>query len=725
MLISIRDFAVNYDNRQIAVINGDNKVRIWSTDNFELLHEIDVEASRVDLFPCGEKLLTVDFDDIAVVWDLKKGKQIVKANIAKMTKSDYLFFRKIAVSRKSGNILFYTGLFIAIFDEKIKKKLVYYNNEPDSQSYKYHEKSERMAYLAYGLDDKKKLLVFDVGSGSLILEKEINDGYVSDFCFSKDGEKLFYNISKPLFEEDEEGNIFNTGTTNRINTINLCDSTIETGFEYERVRNESIEKIIAHEEDKSIAVLTNLRLLSVSNNSEKVVEILKIPKGIEYHNMGYYEPSNSLVLFYGEPCTEKSNLQNSAYDSKVLLISDYDHEIKELPYGDFKTASGDCDGAMSFSENAGQFLISQRSTLEVWNPEKWELITRFYQHKTAKYLTPNEYFRGACKPSHFSSWIEDSAISRDGKYIAACGDSTGLSPAHVYEKDGTPFSVLESKINMRAERLEFSNTGSLIAVDYEDFGLSLNDVQTGKHIHLFTDHNIEYTSHSFSQSKQTIKFSNDDSLIAAGFNEGSVWIWNCKTGELVNSLCAVGDDDGKVVFEEFDKVPPRADIEDEDLAEIRSLEWSYDNKILYIGTDSGLYIWNLETHEITHRDLGEIHNISVWNNPENHEEFKMAVYDDDKSCVKILDSAYSEMFVIEELNNKVEVFLAFSNDGTYLQTPVERVLLRTLKVIEGKNLVSYVEGVGWDGSSDTISAVEYEKYEDHSKLSAHDISFDS
>ena len=226
----------------------------------------------------------------------------------------------------------------------------------------------------------------------------------------------------------------------------------------------------------------------------------------------------------------------------------------------------------------------------------------------------------------------------------------------------------------------------------------------GQLIHFFKEHTT--VNHNLSLEQQTIKFSRNNRFLAVAYDKGSVWVWDCQTGQLKSSLWSMSrTSDKKVLWEVYDKDSITNSNEDRLKLEIESLLWLADNKTLLVGTKAGLYSWNFESDKCAFVCSGNIEGLGLWQNPADSEAYYLAVFDEKEAEIRVYNQTQAQIGIIRDIDECECGWLAFSRDGNLLQTIEYRYDWRKGEVIEGRDFVDLEKDMWWDGTSNTALAV--------------------
>jgi len=370
-------------------------------------------------------------------------------------------------------------------------------------------------------------------------------------------------------------------------------------------------------------------------------------------------------------------------------------------------------------------LVLHNCSAELWDTKTWMMHYRLSVNSSAEQLDIEHVFQKNTPDYHYGSRIEDVKFSPDGKTFAVSGDSIGSASAALYDVNGQALRPLQTYVDGRAERVFFSHDSKQIVVDYKGDGLTLVCTETGKFIRHLTQHSI--AKHDFSQSHQTVVFNKDNQRLLAGFDEGSVWLWQLDSGVLEHGLCAVAltgdEDDREIEWQFFDQTPASHNVRrrDDDLIEIRALAWTGDESSVLIGTETGLYFWDLTAQSVQRICDGEISLIAVMpmqdgqNEQDRLSSIQYAVYDYDANNVLLLDGSFTHKRSIERVRlwtTDCNVF-QFANDGRFIQCNEYRYRLDGSEIGEAE---SDCDRSGrshwWDGVSDKCMAISYSSMEE-------------
>ena len=116
------NIAWTYDSAKFAVANFDEGVNIYSTENSQIIHELNgqhtTDVSCIAFSPDGQNILSGDKNGLLIIWDAESGQLVKKINFSsEITGCGFnTQNQKFAASTKEGNVSTYTssGSYFAI-----------------------------------------------------------------------------------------------------------------------------------------------------------------------------------------------------------------------------------------------------------------------------------------------------------------------------------------------------------------------------------------------------------------------------------------------------------------------------------------------------------------------------------------------------------------------------------------------------------------------------------
>lgn len=380
----------------------------------------------------------------------------------------------------------------------------------------------------------------------------------------------------------------------------------------------------------------------------------------------------------------------------------------------------------SDADNPGSELVAKEFE-EINLLKKKDPDFPIFQNVSEQDFTSHDLFRLCYHPFHFRNGIEDIKISPNGQMIGVVGDERDISSALLYQIDGRPLRPLETNMgDRRAHRLAFSSTSRYVVVDYHDV-LTVLETSTGKLLHQLKDHSV--FGDDFSLEDLGMQFSPDDRYLAAGFNEGTVWIWDIHSGVLqfAQGASLVGKDtplqwrafNASNISEEPNEKPWETEqgrkFYDDELIKIDVFCWLNHTSLL-IGNSTGLYHWDLEQNQINFLFPGEILGIAIWINPEDNSKYFLAVWDvssksrENNGYIKIFDEKWKEVRSIKLDYYGHSGWLSFSPDGKMLQTLYARHEWKKKRTMKESEYIGVISDMWWDGVSNSTLSVGKFKY---------------
>ena len=194
--------------------------------------------------------------------------------------------------------------------------------------------------------------------------------------------------------------------------------------------------------------------------------------------------------------------------------------------------------------------------------------------------------------------------------------------------------------------IEFSPDGSQIAVA-SSVGIWLYDVHTGKELTLLPGHREGFSTSVFSGfggtlTINTLAFSPDGKLLASASEDGTIWLWELNTENLMttlieheagvdelligwdykiglafspnSTLLASGGMDGQVMISEVGTNPNPLIFKERHAWRVKVLVFSPDGKHLVSGSrDNSIRLWDVQTHTafaILNGHVGEVDDLA-------------------------------------------------------------------------------------------------------------------
>ena len=109
------NIAWTYDSSKFAVANFDQGVNIYSTENSQIIHELNgqhsIDVSCIAFSPDSQNILTGDKDGLLIIWDAENGQLVKEINFAsEITGCGFnTQNQKFAVSTVEGNVSSFTS----------------------------------------------------------------------------------------------------------------------------------------------------------------------------------------------------------------------------------------------------------------------------------------------------------------------------------------------------------------------------------------------------------------------------------------------------------------------------------------------------------------------------------------------------------------------------------------------------------------------------------------
>lgn len=194
------------------------------------------------------------------------------------------------------------------------------------------------------------------------------------------------------------------------------------------------------------------------------------------------------------------------------------------------------------------------------------------------------------------------ALSPEGRRVLSYGDVFNLDSKtttrlqnpdpqwmNVQSRDPQSTNVSTATIPIRFNQVEFSNAGALIAVSRQDGSLYLFDSTTGQVVHTLRQGINTVPPGGRPCNVISMQFSPDGGVLASGEMNGDVNLWSTSTGDLLGTLPSP---DNEVCDQSRQQLPTPDSL-------VRGLGFSQDGKLLASIDGFGiLRLWNVGSHSV-------------------------------------------------------------------------------------------------------------------------------
>ncbi len=712
----IRQALPDVSRNRLVTLNQNSTINIWCLEPLEFIRQIKQEGDIIALH--GDKLLVADYDAVVSLWDLDTGKKLAQQRLQQSAEDYELRVQHMAVSSVNGNIFIDASWFTVIFDASLDQEI--YRTDKHLDSFVHLPKTDRVVQRDH---EASALLLFDLAQAKVINSLDL---VTNHFVANEAGDKLLCSVCEGIRETSGDKHSPFIATHLQLVEWDLQSNEVRCGEQLKLKRWSGVELLSYSGSDGAISAVISeenstrtLYQFDSLNRSPRVVHTFSEEQ--ELVGMCYHEEGNALIFYVNQ------DLLSNCNSMRCPTLYRFDLQAQQLLPLDYQGNSpfpGDAASINYLSvplRNAERWLLVMHNcSAELWDSKTWQMHYRMSANTSIEQLDINQIFQNITSDFSYSSWICDVKFSPDGKTFAVSGDSMGLSSAALYKVNGQALRPLQTYINGRAERVFFSHDSKQILIDYKGDGFALVSTETGRFLRHLTQHSI--AGHDFSQSHQTVVFSEDNRRLLAGFDEGSVWLWDLESGVLEQGLCAValtGDEDEREIeWQIFDQAPVDHNIpmRHDDLIEIHTLAWTQDESAILIGTEAGLYCWDLVKQSVRRICDGEIYQIAV--RPAQDEQIGLdrksrvqyAVYDNDTNDVLLLDREFTHLSSIEDVRlweTESNVF-RFAVDGSFIQCNEYRYRLDGSEICEAESDSNRSAcSHWWDGVSDKCLAIAY------------------
>lgn len=718
----IRQALPDVSRNRLVTLNQNNTINIWRLESLAFIRQIKQEGNIIALH--GDKLLVADYDAVVSLWDLNTGKKLTQRGLQQSPEDYELRINNMAVSAVNGNIFIDSSWFSVIFDASLSQEI--YRTEKPLDGFVHLPKNDLVVQQEH--DEATELLVFDLGKAKIVNRLALA---ASHFVANEAEDTLLCSVGEGIRETPEDEHSPFVATQLQLVEWNLHSNEVHHSELLKLKRWSGVEQLSYSGKDGAIsAVISEAHSTRTLYMFDSLVSparaVHTFPEAHQLVDMVYNAEADALIFYVNQELLSNCNsLQRPALYRFDLQAQ----QLLPLDYLDNPPHPGDAASinylSVPLRSAESRLLVLHNCTAELWDTKTWRMRYRVSANASAEQLDIEHIFQHVTPDYHYGSWICDVKFSPNGKTFAVSGDSMGLASAALYNVSGKALRPLQTYIDGRAERVFFSHDSKQILVDYKSDGFALVCTETGQFIRHLTHHSI--AGHDFSQSHQTAVFSKNNQRLLAGFDEGSVWLWQLDRGVLEHGLCAVAltgdEDDREIEWQVFDQTPASHNIRmrDDDLIEIKTLAWTTDESAVLIGTETGLYCWDLAAQSVRRICDGEIYLIAVMpglggQKDQDHNEqdrlssIQYAVYDNDADDVLLLDGSFTHKRSVEDVRfweTDCNVF-QFAQNGSFIQCNEYRYRLDGSEIGEAESDSDHSgSSHWWDGVSDKCLAISY------------------
>jgi len=488
----VEAYAVSNDGLVLALAYDDSMIGLYDLNTGDLLHELKSHEDSIQTLNFNSddsRLISGDWGDYAVIWDVKTGKVIKKKNMGE-TVMHALYaaddrFLLMAVDEEP----------LVFFDKNLKKK---------ASSYRMNDRiqlSEDKKFLAgqgmYSPEVEDAVIVVDIMNNKKIIEIP-EDSYDDEIYFSKDASIVVVR----------DYSVFHIWDVVNQKKLGLIDTELD------------VDKSMINPSNDKELWLTGDNVIEVWDYRTKT-----LLRSFKINNLDVDSVND--MAFSADGQTAAVSLWLESDISTVLLISPGDFATKMKIEPMSKMAFG-----LEFI-NDHTLLINTLYPIEVWDTKNKQM--KFLMTKTGNQANTSlqDILKTESVAYQFDGSINGLDTDNKGNIIlTGAGSSNGTI---AMSNDGKLASVFQNNYTTGYDA-RYSHDGSLAAFAYH-----------GEHLLIYNTTDSSIYAHldlgGVPSGFRIVKFSKDDSMLAVGSDDGSVQIVDVKTKKAIKKVELFAEDD--------------------------------------------------------------------------------------------------------------------------------------------------------------------------------------
>ncbi len=469
---------ISTDKTKLALAYDDNVIRLYSIESGKLLQEFESHKDGIQTLNFntdGTKLISGDWGNYAIIWDVKTGKVLNKKNMG-----ETVMHANFSADNKS-IILGVDEKKLAVYDTDIKNRL---NTFEMGNSLQFSENKQFIAGTGRG----DTVVVVDSTSQKHIVTIPA-DAYDDSIYFSDDNQTL-------VIRDWSDFHVWDIKNNKKIDTIN---SSI--GADSATLNSSANELWIASN--------NSLEVWNYKTKKQKAIIRLQELDIDKIQHLDFSKDGKTLAI----TVTTESN------GNKVILLDSKSYTIKTLLNPLSKTVY-----STQFIDN-NRLLLESRYPIEVWDIESKKKLFSFTKTGSDTKLTMKDIIKMDAKPYSVEGRINGLDVNPSGNIILT---GTSSNANIEMDKNGKVIQVFQNKYSTGYDA-RYSPDGSLVAFAYHGEHLLVYDVKTNKL-------KKEYDLGGVPNGTRITKFSHDGRYLAAGSDGNYLSIIDVDAEEIIDQI---------------------------------------------------------------------------------------------------------------------------------------------------------------------------------------------
>ncbi len=484
--LSVETYSISQDKTILALAYDDLVIRLYDLNSGEVLHELKAHENSIQTVQFnqdGSRLISGDWGDYAIIWDVKTGKIIKKKNMGETV------MHAIYTADDKYLVMAIDEAPLAIFDSNLKKKKGEYaiNARIQLSSNKKYLAGQRM----YSPDVKgDAVIVVDLLKNKKILEIP-EDSYDDEIYFSQDASIVVVRDSS----------VFHVWEVNNNKKLGLIDTQLDVD-----------ESLINPIKDKELWLTGGNKVEVWDYRTQSLLKSFEIN--------GFDVDEINAIAFSPDGKTVALSVWLES-DASVVVIIDTESYQKQWQIEPMSKQAFD----LQFIDNDSLFLNTSYP-IEIWDMKhkKLEHLLTKVGSQTDENL--QDIFRAEFTAYRFGGSINGIDVDAKGNIILTGTDSTNSSIG--LDDKGQLNKIFQNNYSTGYDA-RYSHGGDLAAFAYHGEHLLIYNTADGS---LYVQLDIGGVPSGF----RIIKFSDDDSLLAIGSDDGSVYIVDVKAKKTIKHI---------------------------------------------------------------------------------------------------------------------------------------------------------------------------------------------